>query len=63
MLFFVIFRGSFGHFYAFSVFSMDLCAQFKFELQLLIANVLDRTPVCKVGAGFVHLLNTNGSFG
>ena len=29
---FVIFRGSFGHFYALTKFSMHLCAQFKFEL-------------------------------
>ena len=32
MLFFVIFRGSFGHFYALSEFSMHLCAEFKFKL-------------------------------
>ena len=32
-------------------------------VQLLIADVLDRTLVCKVRAGLVHLLNTNGSFG
>ena len=32
MLFFVIFRGSFGHFYALREFSMHLCAYFKFEL-------------------------------
>ena len=30
--FFVIFRGSFGHFYALTEFSMHLCAWFKFEL-------------------------------
>ena len=30
--FFDFFRGSFGHFYALSEFSMHLCAQFKFEL-------------------------------
>ena len=28
----VIFRGSFGHFYALTEFSMHLCAQFKFEV-------------------------------
>ena len=32
MLFFVIFRGSFGHFYALSEFSMHSCAKFKLEL-------------------------------
>ena len=32
VLFFVIFRGSFGHFYALSEFSMQLCAEFKLEL-------------------------------
>ena len=31
MSIFVIFRGSFGHFYALTEFSMHLCAQFKFE--------------------------------
>ena len=28
----MIFRGSFGHFYALSEFSMHLCAQFRIEL-------------------------------
>ena len=32
MLFFVIFRGLFGHFYALSEFSMHLFAEFRFEL-------------------------------
>ena len=32
MWFFVIFWGSFGHFYALTEFSMHLCAYFKFEL-------------------------------
>ena len=32
MLVIVIFWGSFGHFYALSEFSMQLCAKFKFEL-------------------------------
>ena len=32
-------------------------------LQLLIANDLDRTPICKVRAGFVHLFNANDCFG
>ena len=32
MLFIVIFRGLFGHFYALREFSMQLSAEFKFEL-------------------------------
>ena len=33
------------------------------ELLTTSMMVSDRTPVCKMRVGFVHLLNTNGSFG
>ena len=48
---FVIFRGSFGHFYALTEFSMHLCAEFKFELQahaLINLNWL-KIKICVLG--------------
>ena len=38
-------------------------ASHKPELLTTGMMVSDRTPICKVRAGFVNLLNTNGSFG
>ena len=38
-------------------------ASHKPELLTTSMMVSDRTPLCKVRAGFVHLLNTSGSFG
>ena len=47
----MIFRGSFGHFYALVEFSMHLCAQFKFELHahaLMHINWL-KIQICVLG--------------
>ena len=64
MSIFVIFRGSFGHCYALTNFSMHLCAYFKFELHAHAPVHINwlKNQICVLGACLGPMQETGMNF-